>query len=158
MVEANGSGERDALLRHSPSSGTLSSIAKSSRSVQSVSDAERNGEDGEASTMSRSRGALIIASIGLLIFLQGTFHFISATPLLLISVSTSGKLLYALRRDPLFLSFSASTRPIAFRTPSIRVLHLRILTSRSNLLTTLSYQHLHPHDNTILHRRRSRCL
>ena len=158
MVEANGSGERAPLLRHSPSSGTLSSIAKSSRSVQSVSDAERNGEDGEASTMSRSRGALIIASIGLLIFLQGTFHFILATPLLLISVSTSDKFLCALPRDPLFCHSLPLPRPIAFRTPSIRGLHLRNLTSRSNLLTTLSYQHLHPHDNTILHRRRSRCL
>jgi hypothetical protein len=75
----------------------------------------------------------------------------------LFSHFNSDKSLCVIPKYPLF----CRSLPIFSQLPSehlsIPALHLLILTSRSDLLTTLSYQHLHSHNNTILHRRRSRC-
>ncbi|KAF1998663.1 MFS general substrate transporter [Amniculicola lignicola CBS 123094] len=70
MVESNSPGEQSPLLRRSTSSSTaLSSVSKSS---QTLSNREGNVKNDEAITVSTSRGVLICASIGLLIFLQAT--------------------------------------------------------------------------------------
>ncbi|ORY12418.1 major facilitator superfamily domain-containing protein [Clohesyomyces aquaticus] len=70
MTTASSSTEREPLLRQAGSSSTsLSSAPKSSNSLPG---ADENGKDAFTVKISTSRGALIVCSIGMLIFLQAT--------------------------------------------------------------------------------------
>jgi hypothetical protein len=60
--------ERSPLIQRD--SGDASAASQTS-STQSVSDEERNGPKGEVEELSTSRGAMIVGSVGFLIFLQG---------------------------------------------------------------------------------------
>jgi hypothetical protein len=54
----------------------LSSASSSSGSTRTITDTERNGKVEQQVPWSFSRGALVAASLGFLIFLQGTLFFI----------------------------------------------------------------------------------
>ncbi|KAF2259544.1 MFS general substrate transporter [Lojkania enalia] len=69
MVDANGLSERAPLLRRASTSASVSSASKS---IRSSADAETSREENAPVAISRARGALIVGSIGLLIFLQAT--------------------------------------------------------------------------------------
>lgn len=70
MIEPSGSGERAPLLRRSEASSASSSSASKSSHV--LPDTESDSRIDKPVTISWSRGTLIVCSIGLLIFLQGT--------------------------------------------------------------------------------------